>query len=285
MVLSKKILFISDNKRQAKSAQLALDRYDTEICSVPREGIRKAIHAAFDLIIIDSAISDPEAGELCRTLKENLISGTAPLSVTTDFSDPENVVACIEAGAVHFVITPLEPATLLKRTDHLFEKLRPLMIQHGKKLDLSAVPDDHHRKIYEKMYTLLSRVLVLETAGLLTCTGQDTFTFLALTPYDLQEEAMSGIFDRASKDLEYYMVDTRSATYNDCDKILCFNRNDTEVMPGDHMFKSFLSTPLTFQGDVFGQLVIASRQANFYDDDDRKILDAVAAVTVSRLKN
>ncbi|MCI0396587.1 MAG: response regulator transcription factor [Chloroflexi bacterium] len=124
------ILIIDDNITNLKVAVDYLQAYGFEII-VARNGatgIERARFARPDLILLDVQMAGLDGFETCRRLKANLETAAIPIIFMTALSDPLDRVKGLEAGAVDYVVKPIEEAEILARVKtHL--ALRELQAQ------------------------------------------------------------------------------------------------------------------------------------------------------------
>lgn len=73
-----------------------------------------------DMILLDFSMAGMDGIEVIRRLKTNEVFAAIPVIMITGNSEKSVVIDCLKAGAVDFVVKPLQPKTLLKKiTDHL----------------------------------------------------------------------------------------------------------------------------------------------------------------------
>lgn len=72
-----------------------------------------------DLLILDMEMQDPDAVQICRTVKANPALATIPILILTHGSNPEVQTQAVEAGCDDFLIEPIVPNVLMARVSSL----------------------------------------------------------------------------------------------------------------------------------------------------------------------
>jgi signal transduction histidine kinase/CheY-like chemotaxis protein len=155
------ILIVDDNPINIEILfnYLTENKYRVLVARDGETAIQRAVFSRPDLILLDILMPRVDGFETCRRLKENPQTMDIPVIFITGLSDPFNLIKGFEAGAVDYLVKPLQLAEVQARINtHL--KLRSLVI------DLETINSDLHQ-----------RNLYLETSRLL---GQVTADFLDL---------------------------------------------------------------------------------------------------------
>lgn len=124
------ILIIDDNITNLKVAIEHLQVYSFEILTARtgEAGLTRAQEARPDLILLDVQMPGIDGFETCRRLKANAHTTDIPVIFMTALSESEDKVRGLEAGAVDYVVKPLDAAELMARVNtHL--KMRTLQAQ------------------------------------------------------------------------------------------------------------------------------------------------------------
>ena len=112
-----KILFIEDNKLQAKAGKRSLEDRGHEV-TLARDG-KSAIKAAaggdFELIILALVLPDMQGTQICQWLKQNESTRLIPVIILTSRSSVNDRVTGLEAGADDFLEKPYNASELNAR--------------------------------------------------------------------------------------------------------------------------------------------------------------------------
>jgi two-component system KDP operon response regulator KdpE len=109
-----KVLVIDDEEeiRRALSSILKARNYHVETCSTGSDGIQSAIDLNPDLVILDLTLPDMDGMEVCRELREWMVSPILILSVRDNEADK---IAALDTGADDFLTKPFSAGELLAR--------------------------------------------------------------------------------------------------------------------------------------------------------------------------
>lgn len=109
-----KVLVIDDEVeiRRALSSILKARNYHVETSSTGADGIRVAIDLNPDLVILDLALPDIDGIDVCRELREWMVSPILVLSVRDNETDK---IAALDTGADDFLTKPFSTGELLAR--------------------------------------------------------------------------------------------------------------------------------------------------------------------------
>lgn len=111
---AKRLLLIEDDRQLAELLMTYLSQhgFDVEHELSGREGARRVVDEAPDLVVLDLMLPDLNGLEVCRRVREDF--GGAILMLTASQSEADHI-AGLELGADDFVVKPIEPRVLLAR--------------------------------------------------------------------------------------------------------------------------------------------------------------------------
>ena len=111
----KKILIIEDEQDLIKGLKLNLsdEGYDVDCAGNGAEGLRKAVEAAPDLIILDIMLPEMDGLEVCRKLRQKNID--IPVIMLTAKGEEIDKVVGLEIGADDYMTKPFSIRELLAR--------------------------------------------------------------------------------------------------------------------------------------------------------------------------
>jgi two-component system phosphate regulon response regulator PhoB len=105
--MAKKILLIDDDPLVVKSLRRCLELRKFEVITAlsGEEGIKSAVKAKPDLILLDILMPRMDGKEVLRQLKKNPASAKIPVVMLTVSSEAEDVVeALTKGGAVDYIV-------------------------------------------------------------------------------------------------------------------------------------------------------------------------------------
>ncbi len=107
-----KILVIDDEITVCKSCKkiLALDGFDIEFTTDPKEGLEKAISGVYDIVITDMKMPDITGIDILRITKEN--APKTAVIIITGYSTVATAVEAMKEGAFDYVPKPFTPDEL-----------------------------------------------------------------------------------------------------------------------------------------------------------------------------
>ncbi len=105
--------------RRALHSILSTRRFDVILAATGEEGIRKAIDAPPDLVILDLALPDMAGKDVCRELRSWL---TAPILILTVRSAVTDKIALLDEGADDYLTKPFSAGELLARVRALLRR-------------------------------------------------------------------------------------------------------------------------------------------------------------------
>lgn len=113
----KRILIIDDLPENVFVLQDRLEREGYEVISAydGKAGIAKAISDMPDLILLDVMMPEMTGIEVCKTLKQDVITSDIPIIMVTAKSNAEDAKEGLEAGAIDYIKKPFERIELIAR--------------------------------------------------------------------------------------------------------------------------------------------------------------------------
>ncbi|NND71621.1 MAG: diguanylate cyclase [Rhodothermales bacterium] len=110
------ILVVDDEQVVFDSLELFLEgRHDLLYASNAAQGMQIARSQRLDLILLDIGMPDINGYKVCRMLKHEPETTDIPVIFLTAFASPNDEVTGLEAGAVDYIVKPINPAILRAR--------------------------------------------------------------------------------------------------------------------------------------------------------------------------
>jgi CheY-like chemotaxis protein len=78
-----------------------------------RRGLELARSSPIDLILLDLRLPDMDGLDVCRELRSGKITAKIPVVVLSSSEDSNEIEACVELGAVGYLMKPFRPPHLL----------------------------------------------------------------------------------------------------------------------------------------------------------------------------
>lgn len=121
-----RILIVDDSRDMRRSIHAALrtGSYTFSSAENGRVGLATAFSERPDLIVLDYHMPEMDGIEVCRQLKSNVFTHNIPILLMTADSNPETVVAGLEAGADDYVRKPFDPRELQARVASMLRRTR-----------------------------------------------------------------------------------------------------------------------------------------------------------------
>ena len=112
-----KILIIEDEADLVKGLKLNLadEGYEVDWAADGREGLRRALEEAPDIVILDLMLPGMNGLEVCRRLKQDPKLRPIPVVMLTAKGEEADIVAGLELGADDYLTKPFSPRVLVAR--------------------------------------------------------------------------------------------------------------------------------------------------------------------------
>jgi len=125
--VAKRILIIEDEVRFLEGLELYLKKAGYEVLKATEglEGLRKALEAAPDLVILDIMMPDMNGYEVCRRLRANSETEDLPVLMLTAKTQVGDKVAGFKSGADDYLTKPVHLAELRARVEALLKQAKP----------------------------------------------------------------------------------------------------------------------------------------------------------------
>ncbi len=148
-----KVLVIEDNADMRQYIKLVLSNYyRITTASNGADGIDKALAHIPDLILTDLLMPGIDGFEVCRTLKDNVITKNIPIICLTACATDEQKIMSYDSGADAYLTKPFNANVLRTRISKLIEKNQDI----AKSIDNNLFPDKdimtlgaRHQKLIE----------------------------------------------------------------------------------------------------------------------------------------
>jgi CheY-like chemotaxis protein len=104
------ILIVDDDKMMAKTLTDILELYDYKVTSVygPREAIQALNERKPLLILLDLNMKGVNGLEVCRYIKRDPLNGDIPVVFITAEDDPSIMEKAKKAGAMDYIVKPID---------------------------------------------------------------------------------------------------------------------------------------------------------------------------------
>jgi CheY-like chemotaxis protein len=115
------VLIVDDDKEMAQSIAQMVSLFDkeTDIALGPRPAIMKLREKRPLLILLDLNMAGVDGLEVCRYIKRDPINGDVPVVFVTAEDDPTFMEKAREAGAMDYLIKPVD----IDRLEKILEDL------------------------------------------------------------------------------------------------------------------------------------------------------------------
>jgi two-component system alkaline phosphatase synthesis response regulator PhoP len=115
--MSERILIVEDEEalRVALTDRLISEGYVVETASDGEEGLQKALHGNFDLILLDVMLPRKKGFDVCRDLRQ--AGSVVPIIILTARAETVDKVLGLKIGADDYVTKPFEMIELLARIE------------------------------------------------------------------------------------------------------------------------------------------------------------------------
>lgn len=190
--MSKRILIIEDEESIAdlEKDYLELSNFEVEVANDGETGLKQAMEADFDLIILDLMLPGVDGFEICRQVRD---SKNTPIIMVSAKKDDIDKIRGLGLGADDYITKPFSPSELVARVKaHLsrYERLINSNVQENDMIEIRGLKIDKTAR----------RVWVNEEEKQFTTKEFDLLAFLAQNPNRVfsKEELFSKIWDLES---------------------------------------------------------------------------------------
>jgi len=158
------ILVVDDNPDVRSYIKGALNSHFKVVEAADgKEGILRAKEILPDLIVSDVMMPDTDGYELCRTLKNDILTSHIPIILLTARVSKESVLEGLETGADDYITKPFSTHALTARIGNLIDLRRQLQLERKNRMALrpeeiavTPVDDEFYMKLQETVESLLS---------------------------------------------------------------------------------------------------------------------------------
>ena len=122
--MSSRILVVDDSEVVLKLVEWELKEagYRVAVAHDGRTGLKMAIQAQPDLVILDVQMPEMDGYEVCRELRKTYTTTHIPIIMLTSLSNLTNMQAGYEAGADDYITKPFKPLELRMRVESLLRR-------------------------------------------------------------------------------------------------------------------------------------------------------------------
>jgi putative two-component system response regulator len=133
-----KILIVDDNEINLRvmSVLLKNNGYLFETAKDGIEALEKIRKSDYDLVFLDIMMPVMDGYEVCKNLKQDLLTQPIPVVMVTALADKESKLKGLDAGANDFLTKPVDGAELMARTRNLLriKELEDFLRHHNELL-------------------------------------------------------------------------------------------------------------------------------------------------------
>lgn len=139
--MSKRILIIEDEESIADLERdyLELSNFEVEVANDGEIGLKQAMEADFDLIILDLMLPGVDGFEICRKVRD---SKNTPIIMVSAKKDDIDKIRGLGLGADDYMTKPFSPSELVARVKaHLarYERLIGSSVEENEIIDRKSV--------------------------------------------------------------------------------------------------------------------------------------------------
>ncbi len=175
-----RLLIIEDDKDISSllSINLRSLNYDVACCGDGAEGLRRALHEPFDLLILDLMLPSLDGLQICSQLRG--AGATLPILMLTAKQSEADRVVGLELGADDYLTKPFSVRELQARVKALLRRVT-ILTKHSQAVVSDDTPDticheQLHIDVHRRKVTLASEVIEL------TSKEFDLLHYLAIHP-------------------------------------------------------------------------------------------------------
>ncbi len=157
------VLLVDDSPEVCNYIKSTLEpRFRVVEAADGREGIRRAREFVPDIIVSDVTMPNADGYELCRTLKNDILTSHIPIILLTAGGSGASELEGLETGADDYITKPVNTAVLTARLRNLLDLRRQLQLERKNRMTLqpreipvSPVDDEFYKKLQETVETHL----------------------------------------------------------------------------------------------------------------------------------
>jgi DNA-binding response OmpR family regulator/signal transduction histidine kinase len=158
------ILVVDDNADVRMYIRGSLEPYFKVVeASNGKEGILRAKEIIPDLIVSDVMMPEADGFELCRTLKNDILTSHIPVILLTAKVSEESELEGLATGADDYITKPFSTSILAVRARNLIELRRQLQLERTnamrlqpEEIPVSPIDDEFYQKLQDTVETHLS---------------------------------------------------------------------------------------------------------------------------------
>lgn len=123
--MGQSILLVEDQEalRMTLSDRLSSEGYKVECARDGHEGLQKALHAPYDLILLDVMLPRKNGFDVCREVREAGVS--TPMIMLTARGDTVDKIVGLKLGADDYLAKPFDMMELMARVEALLRRASP----------------------------------------------------------------------------------------------------------------------------------------------------------------
>lgn len=119
-----RVLLIEDDLSTARSIKLALlvQNIKCTICHTGHEGIKNAISAPYDIILLDMMLPDLDGTDVIHELRHNKIK--TPILILSALNNPDQKIKALQLGADDYMTKPFNNIELVARLNAIIKRTK-----------------------------------------------------------------------------------------------------------------------------------------------------------------
>ncbi|MGE5324663.1 MAG: response regulator transcription factor [Actinomycetota bacterium] len=123
--MAQHILLVEDQEalRMTLSDRLSSEGYKVDCARDGQEGLEKALHSLYDLILLDVMLPRKNGFDVCREVREAGVS--TPMIMLTARGDTVDKIVGLKLGADDYVAKPFDMMELMARVEALLRRASP----------------------------------------------------------------------------------------------------------------------------------------------------------------
>lgn len=257
------------------------------------------------LILLDIQMPDMDGYTVCRTLKADPLTENTPVIFVSALGDVGDEAAGFAAGGVDYIIKPVSPPLVLARVHTHLSLVRATTLEiHVRQLEIERAKTARLSRILAVLSGTNSTIvrvrepqalveeachIAVEQGGFglawigMTGTDGHTLTLAASQGVEMQAAASMRIAANEESGGEQLLVSEIPEEVLKTGKAACCN--DVRLSAGhsrscrdalDQGYLSIVGLPLTTSEQLAGVMVLYAREANYFDDEEMKLLNELA---------